>query len=397
MGTSSSAVLRTRCVYGCVGTSHACASKDVHDSWLTEELQRALDTQDAVKIAELINYAPVLKDRELQFTGEQYPMTALSLALNRRDTKLIRALLDAGVSPNLPISEQQRAVYAHRSQLAALNGGDPDLQNLVPNTHFQALCCSTHKDLFMLLLESSANPNHGLIQVCHCGDLEMLEALTCRGAEPNSWLHETTPLVTAVKSRMRPYEKVLVLLRAGADPNFSGPQQVPGAPLRAFYPPLTIATRKRDYRMVRILLEAGADANLFAGDEGLPTVLFWATYWGELELMKLFLTLSKGPLDLGVHKYTSETVFDVAHNSMNFATMRKPRHIAKLPLPSRPPVVYQKIIQMLEEYRTKYPDSFPTANPGSTSAHSSIFTGSTTATAGEDKGRLVHSSGRCTG
>lgn len=358
-------------------------------------------TQDVVTIQELVNYAPALKDRELQYAGEQFPMTALSLALNRRDIKVVRALLDAGVSPNLPISEQQRAVYAHRSQLAALNGGDPDLQNLVPNTHFQALCCSTHKDLFMLLLEKSANPNHGLIQVCHCGDLEMLDALTSRGAEPNSWLHETTPLVTAVKSRMQPYDKVLTLLRASADPNYSGPVLTSGTPQRPFYPPLTLATRKRDYRMVRILLEAGADANLCAGDEGLPNVLFWATYWGELELMKLFLTLSKHPLDLSVRKYTRETIFDVAQTSMSFATMRKPRHIAKLPLPSRPAVVYQKIIQMLEDHRCKYPESFPTAaNPGSTSGQSAALTGSTTATAGEDKetrDRSLNSPGHCRG
>merc|ERR1719408_1215265 len=104
-------------------------------------------------------------------------MSALALALSRQDLKVTRALLDAGVSPNLPISQQQKSVYAHRSQLAALNGGDPDLQNLVPTTHFEALCSTQHKELFQLLLEHSANPNSGIIQVCYCGDVEMLEAL----------------------------------------------------------------------------------------------------------------------------------------------------------------------------------------------------------------------------
>lgn len=83
-------------------------------------------------------------------------------------------------------------VYAHRSQLAALNGGDPDLQNLVPGTHFEALCATQHKDMFMLLLERSANPNSGTIQVSYCGDLEMLEALLDRSAEPNLWQRRCT-------------------------------------------------------------------------------------------------------------------------------------------------------------------------------------------------------------
>merc|ERR1712048_1022740 len=149
------------------------------------------------------------------------------------------------------------------------------------------------------------------------------------------------------------------------------------------YSALIIATRKRDLRMVRMLLEAGADVNHTAGDEGLPNALFWATYWGELELIKLFVTLSKHRLDLSVRKYTNETVFDVANTGKNLAKLRKPRHIAKLPLPSRPAVVYEKISQMLEEYREKYPEA-PSSGTGRTPALTAL-TGSTTATRREDK------------
>jgi len=332
-------------------------------------------------------------------------MTALAMALQRRDPRAVRALLEAGVSPNLPISDEQRSVYAHRSQLAALNGGDPDLQNLVPSTHFEALCATQHKELFMLLLEKSANPNSGMIQVCHCGDLEMLESLLAHSAEPNSWQRGSTPVISAVKSKIQPYDKVLALLRAGGDPNFMGPAAAASSPTSAsaaaaaaaaneggagllaarpasspsvVYPALTTATRKRDYRMVRLLLEAGADVNQVAGDEGLPNALFWATYWGELELIKLFVTLSKHRLDFSIRKYTNETIFDVAYTSRNFAKLRKPRHIAKLPLPSRPPVVYEKIAQMLEEYRDRYPEA--SSRTGRASGCVTAGTGSTTAT-----------------
>merc|ERR1712187_625340 len=102
--------------------------------------------------------------------------------------------------------------------------------------------------------------------------------------------------------------------------------------------------------------EAGADVNRSVGAEGLPNVLFWATYWGELELVKLFVNLSKHKLDLTVRKYTNDTIFDVALTSKNFASSRKPRHIAKLPLPNRPALVYEKIAQLLEDYRIQHLD-----------------------------------------
>lgn len=365
MGTTGS-VVRHRCAYNCSdGGGTSCGSSDGYEGWLAEELHRAMDAQDTTRVEELLSVAPQLKERELNFPGEPAALTALALALNRRDTKVTLALLKAGVSPNLPISEQQRSVYAQRSQLAAINGGDPDLQNLVPSSHFEALCAVAHKELFVLLLEHGANPNSGMIQVCHCGDIDMLNALLSRGADPNGWQRASTPLVTAVKSKIHPYEKVVTLLRISADPNFTGPATGQSTTV---YPPLILATRKRDYKMVRALLEAAGDVNQGVGDEGLPNALFWATYWGELELVKLFVTLSRHRLDLNVKKYTGETVFDVAQTSRSYADLRKPKHIAKLPLPSRPAVVYEKIHQMLEQYRAEHPEPIGSLATGSTTA-----------------------------
>merc|ERR1719387_1316780 len=190
-----------------------------------------------------------------------------------------------------------------------------------------------------------------MIQVAYCGDLEMLEALLNHGGQPNCWLRGSTPIVSAVKSNIQAYEKVLTLLRAGGDPNFDGAGPSPAGDLVAAplavssfagardgplatalvqgagagrpYSALTVATRKRDLRMVRILLEAGADVNKACGGEGLPNVLFWATYWGELELMRLFVTLSKHQLDLNSRKYTNETIFDVVRTSLTYASMKK--------------------------------------------------------------------------
>lgn len=375
MGAETS-VLTTRCAYGCAGRG-GCASGEGYETWLSKELHAAIIGQDVRRVQDLMNMAPYAKDREFNFLGEEPSMSALALALQNRHIRVVHALLDAGVSPNLRISEHQRNVYAQRSQLAALNGGDPDLQNLVPTTHFESLCATQHKELFMLLLDKSANPNSGIIQVCYCGDLEMLDALLSRGCEPNCWTRNSSPLISAVKSKIEPHEKVLALLRFGAEPNFLGSGGSGTSPTGQAlpYPPLTLATRRRDYKMVRMLLEAGADVNQVVADEGLPNVLFWATYWGELELIKLFLTLSKHPLDFTVRKYTNETLFDVVQTSKGFAGMKKPRHIAKLPLPSRPPVVYEKIAAMLEEYRDQHqPASISTTGRASCSTVSPQWT-----------------------
>eukprot|EP00421_Protoceratium_reticulatum_P027440 CAMPEP_0168478106 /NCGR_PEP_ID=MMETSP0228-20121227/62767_1 /TAXON_ID=133427 /ORGANISM="Protoceratium reticulatum, Strain CCCM 535 (=CCMP 1889)" /LENGTH=143 /DNA_ID=CAMNT_0008494317 /DNA_START=56 /DNA_END=484 /DNA_ORIENTATION=+ len=141
---STGGSMRYKCAY-CTSGGGSCSSKESYDAWLATELHQAMDRQDTARIREVVEFEPKLKERELVFPGEPGAMTALALALNRRDFRATRALLDAGVSPNFPISEEQRSLYAHRTQLAAINGGDPELQHLVPTTHFEALCSTQHK------------------------------------------------------------------------------------------------------------------------------------------------------------------------------------------------------------------------------------------------------------
>jgi len=220
----------------------------------------------------------------------------------------------------------------------------------------------------MLLLEYGANPNSGIIHVSTCGDLEMLAAILDRGAEPNTWLRSTTPLLASVKSFTQPYEKVVSLLRHAANPNFVGKASDPVSCTTT--PAVLLATQRRDYRMVRILLGAGADINQASGDDILPNALFFVAHWGEIELLKIFLESSKFPLDLGKRKITNETVLDVAEAAQSFSKLKKPKHISKLPLPSRPPAVYERLIRILEEYAAKNPFAFAgstltTATPAS--------------------------------
>ena len=49
--------------------------------------------------------------------------------------------------------------------------------------------------------------------------------------------------------------------------------------------------------------------------------------------MRLLTTRSRVRLNLGLTKETKEDVFDVAQTAINFARTRKPKSIAKLPLP----------------------------------------------------------------
>lgn len=374
MGTSSCSVAKCeqRCGSSCPGEGANCSSKEIYDLWVTHELYSAITSQDTGKIEYVLDSAPALKEREILFPGETTPITVLQFALNRGDEKVTRALLLAGVSPNIPLSPiHQKAYMASMDPL----GEDPELQRCTPGTHFEVTCRAEKKELFMILLEYGANPNNGILQVCYVGDVDMLEALLDRSADPNKWQGvSSTPLIAAVKSKVQPHEKVVSLLRRSADPGFMGGES--GAQTtarkqsttRIDYPALNVATQKRDYRMVRVLLDAGANPNQIARDEGLPNALFWATYWGEIEIVKLFISFSKHKLDLNVRKYTNETVFDVARTASAFSKVKKPRHIAKLPLPARPAVVYERILALLEEYKASNPDVVGTSPFGVVSA-----------------------------
>jgi len=361
MGTASGSIFASEIRSSCPGTTFAggtsaCSScSDPGEEKRVDELYRAVIARDVPKTMEILGKAPGLKDQEVFFPVEQTSMSVFSLALNRSDVQITQALLSAGVSPNLPLSDQLRSVYARRLVALKTKETDEDYQHLVPCTHFEALCSTQHKDLFMLLLEYGANPNSGIIHVCTCGDLDMVSAALNRGAEPNIWLRGTTPLLSSVKSHTQPYDKVLCLLRHAANPNFVGKASDPLS--KKIDPCVFVATRRRDYRMVRVLLGAGADVNQIGGDEMLPNALFFAAHWGELELLKIFMESSKSGLDMGMRRSTNETVLDIAESARSFSKLQKPKHISKLPLPNRPPAVYERIIRILEEYSAKNPSA----------------------------------------
>jgi len=360
MGASAASILTSEIRHTCASTC-SCSSKSsscsCHGSeeGRIDELYRSITKQDIPRALDLLSKYPNLKDHEIFFPAEQTTMSVLSLALNRCDVEVTRALLSAGVSPNTPLSEQLRSIYARR--LEALKSDDTDYKFLVPNTHFEALCSMQHKELYMLLLEYGANATNGIIHVCSCGDIDMVTAALDRSAEPNILLRGTTPLVASVQALTQPYEKVLSLLRHAADPNFIGKPRFGDVQAKSCDPPILVATRKRDYRMVRILLGVGADVNMVSDDEVMPNAVFFVAHWGEVELLKTFIESSNHVLNLSLRRGSKETVLEVAEAARSFSKLQKPKHISKLPLPNKPPVVYERIIRILEEYAARNPDS----------------------------------------
>ena len=101
--------------------------------------------------------------------------------------------------------------------------------------------------------------------------------------------------------------------------------------------PLMDVVRANDAAAARFLLERGADVNWTAEEEGLPTPLFYAAYWGDLHMVQ---TLLRYPVDLTVKKYTGQTVIDVVRTAIGFAKVKKPKSVIRAKLPSAPPEAY---------------------------------------------------------
>ncbi|CBZ52077.1 putative ankyrin repeat-containing protein [Neospora caninum Liverpool] len=215
------------------------------------------------------------------------------------------------------------------------------------------------------MLEHVSRPSLFLVAAAAAAGAEAVETLLRKGANPNRVVHGLSPLNVAASSLQAAHKKVELLLRYGAAPDSPlVPVAAHAAPARVTYalsapdrpvptvadsedvPALMHAVITGDLRLAELLLQQGADPNIFVEALGLPTPLFQAVFWGDLKMVQLLCAYGADPY---IAKQNGETVFQTASRALKFALLRKPKHIAQLPLPRTSPARCRQVQRALDD------------------------------------------------
>lgn len=305
-----------------------------------DEFVHAVRQGDVPRAERILDFLPHLSQESLDFGDGLGEIPALGFAIQQRHIPMVVMLLHRG-GAEVSLPKHAVAAYEKRAQAAAEARKDPFLLHLVPETYFHSVCAVPHADLFNAMIEAYPfAATSALLFVCHAGDCSMLERLIRAQADVTLHDRDTTAVVAAVKSQIEPAEKIQILMKADADPNLVSGRETP----------LAVAAKARQYVSAAELLDHAADPNAQLHDS-LPTVLFHAVYWGDVEMVELLAVRSRVRLNLGLVKETKEDIFDVAHTALSFARTRKPKSIAKLPLPDAAVEDCERVLRILDEYR----------------------------------------------
>lgn len=310
-----------------------------------EEFIFAVRNGDVARAERLLDCVPHLASQCLDFGEALGHIPALGFAIQQRNAKMVALLANRGAA-EVPLPKHAVLTYEKRAQAAAESAQDDFLLKLVPETYFHSVCAVPHAEFFNIMVDACPwSATTAMLFVCHAGDTRMLDRLVKAQADPCNIDRGAVPLVAAVKSSIEPVEKVELLLRAGADPNQVGDDKDSA---------LAVAAKSDSVDAVTKLLDAGADPNCYLANDPLPTVLFYAVYWGQLDMVRLLITRSQTKLNLYLTKDTKEDIFDVANTALAFARARKPKSIAKLPLPASSVEDCEEVIRLLDNYRLRH-------------------------------------------
>ncbi|KAF8822056.1 ankyrin repeat-containing protein [Cardiosporidium cionae] len=249
---------------------------------------------------------------------------------NAKSTWQFIKIFSNGYAPNIEYINQKKLETwrKHNMQL--------DVQQM---TLLEETATAESENIFMMISSHVNSPNTALISTCIRGTAAMLKQLLKRGANPNYRQYGMSSLISACTSLIDSIAKIELLLQYGADANFH---------LKNEYSPLMQTTMNEDLAAMELLLKNGANPNEVVELAGLPTPLFYAVYWGKVEMIELLL---KYKPDIHIRKQNKTDILELARTSLHFATLRKPKHIARLPLPKTSAGECRNICSILGKYQ----------------------------------------------
>jgi ankyrin repeat protein len=267
--------------------------------------------------------------------------TALLLAAEHKQPRIVKALLDYGAKKLEAVNHDQATVIL----LEARNRHWDNVENLVRRganprglrfSGFplqEAVSHGAPLATIRMLLNAGADPNHEvaiplLTVAASERRLDVVRLLIRAGADLEGQGHgfgSGSPLVGAISAppgplkvdKERRFEAVRLLLQSGADPKETGYRDET---------PFAAAAEMNDYPMMRLLLEAGATPNV-----GLiyGSPLMGAAYAGDLRMMR-FLIATGADVNLTRSKWGESAIDDAASNGQIEAIRLLLHHGAKV-------------------------------------------------------------------
>jgi len=245
-----------------------------------------------VREGNIENLANKVIDKNILQNKDSMGNTALILAVEANNPKMVDFLLKKGADPNI---ENKK----HRSALKiAKENGFVELMTTIKSHQYQdwktrknkfsedALLYAIENDITPIVsdfLKNGTDSNHTfestgvplLIQAIFSDGNENVKLLLENNANPNS-LFDTRPAIT-ISAMFGQYEITKMLLDAGADPN------LPDGPLTTA---LMFAAEEGHTAVVKLLLEYGADTSL--EDLAQETALDKAINNKHIDVVRLF-------------------------------------------------------------------------------------------------------------
>ena len=273
--------------------SKTCADPNVHSNDEFTALILASEYGNQ-RIVELL----LEKQVDPNVQNSENGRTALIQASQGGHYQVVEILLQKGADPNIHDNEGWTALifasfdgHYQVVELLLKKGADPNIHDKEGWIALISAAQNGHQKVVELLLEKQVDPNvqnckngrTALIQASQGGHYQVVEILLQKGADPN--IHDNDGSTAIIEASINGhYQVVEILLQKGADPNIHDNDGSTA---------IIEASINGHYQVVEILLQKGADPNIHDNDG--RTALMVASMEGHSDIIEVLLRHNANP------------------------------------------------------------------------------------------------------